>query len=116
MLVLGLGFNLNFQDSVMELYLGTTYFGFGFILNGFIVLDIDNYVFSSTNDSYYSLMTASRNACYNVIIWHTRLGHIGQERMNRLARENLLGQFTKIDMPTCEYCLANKTIRKPFRK
>ena len=36
--------------------------------------------------------------------------------MNRLARENLLGQFTKIDMPTCEYCLAGKTIRKPFGK
>ena len=37
-------------------------------------------------------------------------------RMNRLARKNLLGQFTKIDIPTCEYCLADKTIRKPFGK
>ena len=36
--------------------------------------------------------------------------------MNRLVRENLLGQFTKIDMPTCEYCLAGKTTRKPFKK
>ena len=36
--------------------------------------------------------------------------------MNRLTRENLLGQFTKIDMPTCEYCLVNKTTRKPFEK
>ena len=36
--------------------------------------------------------------------------------MNRLGRENLLGQFTKIDMSTCEYSLANKTIRNPFEK
>ena len=36
--------------------------------------------------------------------------------MNGLTRENLLGQFTKIDMPTCEYCLVNKTTRKPFGK
>ena len=36
--------------------------------------------------------------------------------MNRLARENLLGQFTKIDVPTCEYYLASTTIRKPFGK
>ena len=36
--------------------------------------------------------------------------------MNILARGNLLGQFTKIDMPTCEYCLASKTTRKPFKK
>ena len=84
----------------MELYLGTTYYGSRFFLDGFIVLDIDKYVLSSTNDSYYSLMNTSRNACDNVIIW--------------LARENLLGQFTKIDMLNCEYCLVDKTTRKPF--
>ena len=52
----------------MELYLGTTYYGSGFILDGFMVLDIDNYVFSNTNDSYFLLMTTSRNACDSVII------------------------------------------------
>ena len=79
-------------------------------MNGFIVLDIDNFLLSNTNDSYYSLMTTSRNACYHVIIWHARLGHIRQRRMERRSRENFLGQFTKIDMSTCEYCLANKNI------
>ena len=91
LVLLGLGFNLNFHDSVMKLYLGTTYYGSRFVLNVFMVLDIDNCVLSNTNDSYYSLMTTSRNTCDNVIIWHVRLGHIGQERMNRLVRENLLG-------------------------
>ena len=100
----------------MELYLGTTYYGFGFILNGFMVLNIDNCVLSNTNDNYYSLTTTSRNTCDNVIIWHARLGHIGQERMNRLATENLPGQFTKSDVLTCEYRLAGKTTRKPFGK
>ena len=102
--------------SVIELYLGTTYFGSGFILDGFMILDIDHYVLSNTNNIYYSLMTTSTNACDNVIIWHARLGHIGQWRMNRLAKENLLGQFTKIDMSTCEYSLTDKTTRKPFGK
>ena len=36
-------------------------------------------------------MATSRNTCDNVIIWNAKLGHIGQEIMNRLARENLLG-------------------------
>ena len=54
MLVLfNLGFNLNFHDSVMDLYLGSTYYGSGFILNGFMVLNIDNCVLSNANDSYY---------------------------------------------------------------
>ena len=36
--------------------------------------------------------------------------------MNRLAREPLLGQFTKIDMSTREYCLVGKTTRETFEK
>ena len=40
--------------------------------------------------------------------------------MNRPARENILGQFTKIDMPTCKYRLVDKTtkikINKLFKK
>ena len=74
----------------MELYLETTYYGFRFILDGFMILDIDNNVLSSTNDSYYPLMTTSINTCDIVIIWHVRLRQIGQGRMNRLTRENLL--------------------------
>ena len=58
----------------MELYLGTTYYSSEFILNGFMVLDIDNCMLFNTNDSYYSLMTTSRNTCDNVIIWHLDLG------------------------------------------
>ena len=61
-------------------------------------------------------MTTSRNIYDNVVIWHARVGHIGQERMNRLARENLLVQFTKIDMPTFEYYLSCKRIREQFGK
>ena len=115
-LVLSLGYILNFHDLVKELYLGKTYFGLGFILDGFMVLDIGNYVSSNTINNYYSLMTTSRNIYDNVVIWHARVGHIGQERMNRLARENLLGQFTKIDRLTFEYYLASKRTRKKIGK
>ena len=61
-------------------------------------------------------MTTSINIYDNVVIWHARVGHIGQEKMNRLARENLLGQFTKIDRLTFEYYLASKRTRKFFWK
>ena len=81
-----------------------------------MVLDNDNYVLSNTSNSYYLLMTTSRNTYDNVIIWHARLGHIGQEIINRLVKEYLLSQFTKIDISTCEYCLVGKIIRKPFEK
>ena len=52
----------------------------------------------------------------DVNTWHARLGHIGQETMNRLTKESLLGLLANIDLPICESCLVEKTIRKPFGK
>jgi hypothetical protein len=48
--------------------------------------------------------------------WHVRLRHIGQDKMIRLAREGLLGPLAKVNLPTCEHCLAGKSTRKPFGK
>ena len=36
--------------------------------------------------------------------------------MNRLARDGLLGQIAKINLPTCEHCLLGKSTSKPFGK
>lgn len=36
--------------------------------------------------------------------------------MNRLVKQEHLGSFTKIEMPTCENCFARKITRKPFGK
>lgn len=47
---------------------------------------------------------------------HARLCHVGQDIMNRLARDGLLGQLAKVELPTCENCLAGKETRKPFGK
>ena len=52
----------------------------------------------------------------NSSIWHARLGHIGKDRMARLAREGLLGPIAKVNLPICEPCLAAKACRKPFDK
>ena len=50
------------------------------------------------------------------ILWHARLGHIGQDRLNRLARAGLLGSLAKVELPTCEHCLVGKATRLPFGK
>jgi GAG-pre-integrase domain len=43
-----------------------------------------------------------------------RLGHIGQQKMDRLAKEGLLGYLERVSLPTCENCLKEKMVRKPF--
>ena len=35
--------------------------------------------------------------------------------MNRLAKEGLLGEIEKVNLPNCEYCLKDKMSKKLFR-
>ena len=53
---------------------------------------------------------------FGSVIWHARLGYIGQDRLKRLARASLLGSFVKVELPICEHCFAGKTTRLPFGK
>ena len=69
----------------------------------FLILDIEYY----NNDSSVFL-TSSDNAFENSIIWHARLGHIGQERMTRFAREVLMGNLAKVTLSTYNHCLVGK--------
>jgi hypothetical protein len=81
-----LGFQFVF-DNDFFIYLGTTYYGCGFISDGFMILDLNYYNY----DKSFVLLTSSDNV--DSIKWHARLGHIGQDRMNTLAREGLIGNL-----------------------
>ena len=81
-------------------------------MDGFIKLDLNVSSHSSVN-SASSYVIGSNNI--DSATWHVRLGHIGRDRMSRLAREGLLGLLTKVDLQLCEPCLAGKACRKPFR-
>ena len=64
----------------------------------------------------YSMITSSHNSELDVNLWHARLGHIGQNRIDRLVKQGLLPNYDKVDMFICEHYLAGKATRKPFGK
>ena len=86
--------------------MGTVYYGRGFISNGFLILDIEYY--NNDSSKFFFFFTSSYITYDNSIIWHARIGHIGQERMTRLAREGLMGSLAKVTLSTCEHCLVGK--------
>ena len=47
-------------------------------------------------------------------MWHLRLGHIGEERINKLDKDGLLGSLTSESYPVCESCLQEKLTKLPF--
>ena len=113
--LLELGYYLTFHGVCFKIFLNSVLIGIEHLINGFIVLDtiLDG---SSYDNSYFSYVTSSSNNEIDAITWHTRLGHIWQERMYRLTRKGMLGPLTKIELPICENCLARKTTKKPFSK
>ena len=79
---------LKFYGTCLNIFLGKTFYGSGYLLYGFIVMDVDNIFYYNSNS--FSLFTSSNISNNDVNIWHARLGHIGQQRMDRLAKEGLL--------------------------
>jgi transposase InsO family protein len=98
-------------STSIKLYLDDVCYGYGYVSNGFIILDVVN-ILTSYN-THFSLITYA-NDNINVNVWHMRLDHIGQQMMERLVKEDLLGHFERVSLPTCENCLKRKMIRKPF--
>jgi hypothetical protein len=113
--LLYLGFNIAFVGCCVKIHLGNIFYGSGFVLNGFMVLDTVN-VSINYNTSIYVVQNSNTINDSNIITWHARLGHIGQDRLHRLARTGLLGSLTKEKSPICEHCLAGKATRLPFGK
>ncbi|KAH9608159.1 hypothetical protein KSS87_015573, partial [Heliosperma pusillum] len=101
--LLKLGFVFNFKDSSLDILYHGELFGRGILKNGFFVLDLDDFY---DNSSY--AIVSHYDVDSDSVKWHARLGHIGQERMNRLAKDGLLDRLTTVKLPICEPCLAGK--------
>ena len=89
LVLIKLDFELCFHGQGVDLFLGQQYYGSGYFFNGFIVLDVEH----GKNDECFSYITLVVNYENNVNVWHAILGHIGQNRMNRLAKKRLIRKF-----------------------
>ena len=80
--ILRLGFSFRFNDPQLDFYLNKTLYGHGYSSNNFFMLDLA--------DSSFSFI-AYNDDVSDSVTWHARLGHIGKDRLARLAREAYLG-------------------------
>ena len=87
--------------------LESVFFGSGYTYDGFIVLACTTNIINNNIDHCFSYVTTSSNNELNV--WHSGLGLIDVERMNRLARNSLLDPLTRVDLDTCEPCFRWKS-------
>ena len=106
-----LEFFFNSHIDGLDLVYDGNVFGHTTLKNDFLVLDLDD---SCNNSS--SIFVSHFSSDFESIKWHRRLDHINQDRMNRLAKEDHLDCLTKVKLPRCESCLADKATAKPSDK
>jgi len=104
-----------FVGSCVKIYLDNIFYGFGFVLNSFMVLDTVN-VSINYYASIYVVQNSSTINDSNIITWQAKLGHIRQAWLHRLARDGVLESLTKKKLLVCEHCLTGKATRLPFDK
>ena len=63
-----MGYHVIFHDVCMQLVLNKTLVGTGYLVNGFMILNVIN---QNYNQDYFSLITSSNSVDVN--IWHARL-------------------------------------------
>ena len=66
-------------------------FGHASLIKDFLILDLDDSY--NNNNSSPSVFVSHVDPDLELIKWHARLGHIGQDRMSRLAKEGLLNRL-----------------------
>ena len=50
----------------------------------------------------------------SINLWHRRLGHISEKRLQTLARKQFLPNLQSMPLKTCDHCLVRKTHRVAF--
>ena len=108
-----LGFKIVLEQDCVKVLLDNIVYGYGFLSNGFTVLDT---IAINKTTSVFIIGNSSNRSSVNDVKWHARLGHIGLDRLKRLAKACLLGSIDKIDLSVCEQCLVGKATRLPFGK
>jgi putative heme degradation protein len=79
------------------------------MVNGLYVLDLEDKSICNINAK-----RAWLNDLNPTFIWHYRLGHINEKRIERLHKDGLLSSFDFESFDICESCLLGKMTKAPF--
>lgn len=97
------------KNKCCSIYYNSLLYGVYLLLNGLYVLDLEDKVFYNINAK--RLLSNDLNLTF---IWHCRLGHINEKRVQQLHKDGLLSSFYLESFDTCESCLIGKMTKTPF--
>jgi hypothetical protein len=94
------GYVIIIKNKRYSIYYNGIFYAHCLIVNGLYVLDLEDKSVCNINAK-----RARLNDLNPTFIWHCRLGHINEKRIERLHKDGLLSSFDFQSFDTCESCL-----------
>ena len=98
-------YNFYFNKDMCIIYFRNKVVAHAFLIDDFYHLYMD----VSVNINEQTMNTVGSKSLKDKIsqkyLWHLRLGHIGEDRLNKLEKDGLLESLTFESYPICEFCL-----------
>ena len=110
LLLLQRGYEINGKSNSCSISFSNEIICHGVINNGLLILSNDN-VFH-INES----KKRKREELNNTLLWHCRLGHISETRINKLYKEEFFDLYDYESLGTCESCLMEKMTKTLFSR
>ena len=101
------GYKFIFESNVCSIYLRNNLIGYGSLIDNLYHLHMDvsvNTVDNGMNENIIGFKRP-REEVNKTYLWHLRLGNIREDRINKLAKNGVLGSLPSEPYPACESCL-----------
>jgi hypothetical protein len=105
------GFRYVFTNKNIFCYHNEMFYFKASSINGLYYLNLRD-----TSGKVYHISNKSKYCLNQTYLWHCRLGHINEKRVQKLLKEGLLEPFDLESYGNCESCLSKKMTKKPFSK
>ena len=107
------GFEISFNKDFYFIYLQNKLVTRDLLINSLYHLHINVNV--NLNEQIVSVVGQKRpKDNINQYLWHHRLGHVGEDRINRLKKNEIFGSLNPESYPACESCLREKMVKLLF--
>jgi hypothetical protein len=103
------GFKIVIENKHYPIFCNGIFYAHCPFVNGLYVLDLEDKSICNINT-----MRLRPNDLNPTFIWHCRLGHINEKRIEQLHKDGLLSSFDFESFDTCESCLLGKMTKAPF--
>ena len=81
------------------------------MVNGLYMIDVSSY-----NLQVDIALKKSKWSVNESYLWHCRIGHVGNRRLQKLHKDAYLGAFDYESFATYESCIMGKLLKSPFSR